>query len=107
MITDADIESATAWLLSNAAKAAEYRAERVYAEEYRKSLKAILMNECNLKTAAAKEAWAYAHDRYIAHLGELKTAVFNDEKNRAERAAASMKIEAWRTQSSNARAVRL
>ena len=45
MILDADIEKAVDWLRDNAEDAAKSKAYRVYLEEYRKSLKAIIMAE--------------------------------------------------------------
>lgn len=107
MIDEGDIEKAVHWLLSSADEAAEAKGERIYCEEYRKSLKAIIASECNETSEAAKERHAYAHPRYQEHLERLKQAVIRDETMRARRAAAEMKIEAWRTQSSNMRSVKL
>jgi hypothetical protein len=103
MITDDQAERAADWLRENARLAGVCRSERVYCEEFRKSLKAILMAEAPGKTAGDREAWAYAHERYQAHLRKLREAVLADEENRATREAAVMKIEVWRTQSSNLR----
>ena len=79
----------------------------MYCEEYRKSLKAIIASESNEKSEVAKERYAYAHERYLEHLDKLKLAVIEDEKNRAMRVAAEMKIEAWRSQQANMRAMKI
>ena len=107
MITDDEIDTAVHWLASHAEEAARARAERVYCEEYRKSLKAILASQSNEKAEAAKERSAYAHPKYLEHLEALKKAVLEDEKNRALRGAAEMKIEAWRSQEANKRSIKL
>jgi len=107
MITDEEIEAAVDWLRTGAEDCARARAERVYCDEYRKSLKAILASQSNESSEAAKERWAYAHEKYQDHLKALRAAVLEDEKNRALRVAAELRIEAWRTMSSNIRAVKL
>jgi hypothetical protein len=107
MIDDTAVESAVDWLLKNAPEAGRLRGERVYCEEYRKSLKAILASQANENAEAAKERWAYAHSEYQIHLERLRDAVTADEVNRAQRATAELRIEVWRTQSSNNRAVKL
>jgi hypothetical protein len=104
MISDAEIDKAVNWLRDNAPKAAQARAERVYMEEYRKTIKAQLMAEVNDKPLGAQEVYAYAHDAYKSHLEALRVAVKNDAEFAFRREAAQAKIEAWRTQSSNLRA---
>ena len=42
MITDDEIEKAVDWLKENAKSSANSRATRIYLEEYRKSLKALI-----------------------------------------------------------------
>ena len=103
MITDDDAESAQRFLLDNAKKAGELKGQRIYLEEYRKSLKAILMSDSNGKTQGDKEAHAYSHPKYIEHLAKLRDAVQKDETNRAEREAAVMRISVYQTQSANVR----
>ena len=106
-ISDAEVERALDYLRDESSSIAQARADRVYAEEYRKSLKAILMNESEATSAAMKESEAYAHPKYLDHLKSLKAAVFEDERRRALREAASMKIDAWRTQSASERSFKL
>lgn len=104
MIAEAEIEKAVNWLRDNAPEAAQAKANRVYLEEYRKTVKATLMAQVNDKPIGAQEAYAYAHKHYFDHLIALKEAVRIDEEFRFLREAAQAKIEAWRTQSSNLRA---
>lgn len=107
MIDEAAIEKLVEDLLNNSGKAGELRGERVYAEEYRKSLKAILASQSNESSEAAKERAAYKHQKYLDHLEELKKAVTADEGNRAWRAGAEIAIESWRTMEANKRSVKL
>ena len=79
MIEDEAVEKAADWLISNAPEAGRLRGDRVHAEEYRKSLKAILASQ----------------------------SPETDEVNRARRVSAQMRIEIWRTQNANNRSVKL
>lgn len=113
MIEESDIEKALDYLRDTAEITAKATAERIYMEEYRKSLKAIIMKERSVgingkeSTVSAQERDAYADARYIEHLEGLKTAVFVEQQCRFLREAALAKIEAWRSQCANERAVRL
>lgn len=106
-ISDEEIDKALDYLRDNADEAAKARAERIYVEEYRKTVKAQLMKEHDTKSAVIQERDAYADPRYVVHLEAIKEAVFRDEKMKFMLAAAEAKIEAWRTQSSNERANKL
>lgn len=104
MITDDDAERTLSWLVENAAKAAKARATRVWIEEYRKSLKALLMAQAPGDSVAARETVAYAHPDYVAHLSAMRIAVEDDEKFRWLQVAAEAKIEMYRTHQANQRA---
>lgn len=98
MITDAEIQKALDYLRDNADSAAQARANRVYMDEYRKSLKAILKKRSSASSNAAQEDDAYAAPEYLEHLDALRGAVEADEKHRFLLQAAAAKIDAWRTQ---------
>lgn len=106
-ISDDEIDRALDYLRDSANEAAQARADRVYVEEYRKTIKAQLMKEHDGKSAVIQEREAYADRRYVTHLEAIREAVFKDERMRFLTAAAQAKIEAWRTQSSNERANKL
>ena len=97
MITNKDIQKAFDFLRDSAVEAAQCRANRVYLEEYRKSLKAQIMAEHNTLPVNAQEREAYKNVAYIAHLEALKEAVFEDEKIRFLMEAAKIRISAWQT----------
>ena len=94
------------FLLKNAGKYAQAKAERIYIEEFRKSKKALLMQTAQLRgveTMAAQERDAYANPEYIELLVGLKEAVEVEEKLRWQLIAAQMKIDLYRTEQANNR----
>jgi len=93
------------FIRDNASAYANAKANVVYMMEYRKSLKAILMQEAiDLKTESAKETYAYANQSYIDHLKAIQDAVAEAEALRWKLVAAEAKIEVWRSLESSARA---
>lgn len=98
-----DPNEAVDFLYKNASQLAKAKANRVYMEEFRKSLKALLMAECQAKTNADREQWAYAHDDYIAHLKGLQVAVEEEEKLRWQMVSAEARIAVWRSQEASNR----
>ena len=97
MISQRDIEKALDFLRDSADEAAQNRANRIYMEEYRKSLKAQLMSENMDMAVNAQEREAYKNVQYITHLEAMKTAIYEDEKLRFLIEAAKIKITAWQT----------
>jgi hypothetical protein len=106
-IRDEDVEEALTFLAETAESAAKAKAERIYLEEYRKTVKAKLMAEFDDKSGIVQERNAYADQRYIDHLSVIRDAVFEDERHRFMREAASARIEAWRSLSANYRAMKI
>lgn len=103
IIQDDDVQKALDYLRTNAPKAAQARANKVYMEEFRKTVKAQQMSLFNKLPANAQEREAYQSEAYIAHLEALKEAVYQDELNRWGMVAATSTIESWRTQNANRR----
>jgi|SRR5215475_3257802 len=103
MISENQVQAALDFLVKDAEEHAEAVANRAYVEEYRKSLKAIIMAEHVDKPVNAQEREAYSDPRYIKHLDALKVAVYEDERFRFLRQAYQATIEAWRSQSANER----
>lgn len=103
MITDEQVDKALDYLRTNAPLAAQARANKIYMEEYRKTIKADLMVRCVNMTQGDKDAYSYSHQNYKDHLVALKQAVYQDELNRWGMVAATSTIEAWRTQNANRR----
>jgi hypothetical protein len=102
---DADAaEKAVDWLRANARSIAQGRAERLYMEQWIKTVKATLQQEQAGSSAAASEIGALASPKYLAALQAYKQAIETDEYNRFMVTAAEAKIEAWRSQESTRRA---
>lgn len=103
---DIDPNDAIEYIFKHGKKFAKAKAERTYLEEYRKSLKAILMQEAQVdghQTAAAQEREAYADERYQVLLQGLKSAVEVEEEVRWGLVAAQARIDVWRSQESSKR----
>jgi len=100
-----DPQAAIQVLWDTAPKLAKAKATRVYLEEYRKSLKAILMKSSNQTSAALQEREAYADDTYIAHLAGLRVAVEEEETLRWRMIASQAAIEVWRSQEASNRSI--
>ena len=103
IISDDDVQKALDYLRLNAPKAAQARANKVYMEEFRKTVKAQLMTVYSSLPVNAQEREAYRSKAYTDHLTALKDAVYQDELNRWGMVAATSTIEAWRTQNANRR----
>jgi len=105
LITEDSLDKVLEWLAKSAVPAAKARAERVYIEEYRKTLKALLMKKSAATSVNAQEVEAYAHPDYKMHLEALREAVEADEKFRWLMVTAEAKIRVWQSQNANARAM--
>ena len=92
------------YLIEHSRQYAKAKADRVHIEHFRKSKKALLMNECTDKAVTAREQYAYAHPDYIALLEGLREAVKVEEALRWRLTAAQLRVEVWRTQEATARA---
>jgi hypothetical protein len=104
MSEERDPHKAVDYILTNGKKFAKAKAERTYIEEYRKSLKAILMKRSSESAITAQERDAYAHPEYQQLLEGLREAVEIEEKLRWDLIAAQAVVEIWRTQQANNRA---
>lgn len=103
---DIDPNDAIEYIFKHGKKFAKAKAERTYLEEYRKSLKALLMQQAQVdghQTAAAQEREAYADEKYQALLQGLKQAVEAEEEVRWGLVAAQARVDVWRSQESSKR----
>jgi hypothetical protein len=98
-----DPNKAIDYVIANAGKFAQAKANRIYLEEFRKSKKALLMNQSTEKTVNAREQYAYSHDEYLALLDGLKAAIEVEEKLKWEIAMAQARVEVWRSEQANNR----
>jgi hypothetical protein len=100
---EVDPHEAVDYILLNGKNFAKAKAERVYLEEYRKSLKAILMKRSMENAIGAQEREAYAHPEYDALLKGLKVAIEAEEKLRWDLIGAQARVDIWRTEQANNR----
>ena len=98
MIDIDEIERAVEFLRDSSETAAKARAERLYLDDFSRSVKAEIMGEHVDESLGAQERIAYADARYRNHLEILKMAIHRDERFRFLREAAQAKIEVWRSQ---------
>ena len=82
---------------------AKAKSDRVHLEQYRKSLKAILMSESGAPHANAREQEAYSAQRYIDHLEALRQAVEVEERLKWKLDALKLLVEIWRSHQANTR----
>ena len=101
-MTDEEAMKCIDYIRDNAPKFAEAESNVVYIENYLKSLKSELMAE-EAGTLGAKEAFAYAHPRYIEQLHGLKASVAIKIEIKWRMEAAKLKFEFWKTQQFNNR----
>jgi len=106
IVTDNDVQKALDFLRFEAPNAAEAKAHRIYITEFRKVIKAQVMQRFINQPHTTQERNAYSDLEYIAHLDALKEAIKNDVFFEWKRAAAEATIEAWRTQNANLRGER-
>ena len=99
-----DPHVAVDYIIKHAEQFAKAKAERIYLEEYRKSLKAILMKRSIEETIGGQESEAYAHPEYTELLKGLREAVEIEEKLRWDLVAAQARVEVWRSQEASSRA---
>jgi hypothetical protein len=104
MISEEKAEKALTWLTENATIAAQARANRIYLEEYKHTVRAMEMKASSEQSAAAQEREALTSIPYRDHLLALQEAVREDERLRWLARAAEATIEAYRTMQANARA---
>ena len=98
-----DPNKAIEYLRDNAPKYAEAKANRVFIENYLRSVKSKLMGN-EEGTLGAKEAYAYAHDEYVEKLNGLSAATEEEERLKFMLKAAELRVEIWKTQEYSKRA---
>ena len=98
-----DVYKCLDYIRDHAKQYAQAKANRVYLEEYRKSLKAALMATQIGEPVNAREIYAYAHHDYTRLLEGIKEAIEQEENLRWKLIAAQAKIEVFRTLEANKR----
>lgn len=92
------------YIRDNSKKYAQAKANRVFLEEWRKTLKARLMATQLGEPVNAREIYAYAHPEYEELLQGLKVAIEQEENLRWKIEAAKLKVGVWQSLGANSRA---
>lgn len=98
-----DPNEAIDYIVKNSEKHAQAKANRVYIEQYRKTVKAQLMALSTAKTVSERETEAYGHATYAVLLNGLKEAVMEEERLKFLLIAAQMRVDVWRTKEASNR----
>jgi hypothetical protein len=98
-----DPHRAIEYIQRNAGTYAQAKANRIYIENYLKTVKARLMGESDEKAIGSKEMYAYASPSYVEQLEGLKAAIEIEETLRYMLDAAKMKIEIFKVECYNQR----
>ncbi len=84
---------------------AQAKAERVYLEEYTRSLRAILMKQWADMPVNAQEREAMADQQYRDHLQGLRAAVEKEETLRWRLVSTQAAVDVWRSMNASNRSV--
>jgi hypothetical protein len=101
-------EKAIEFMIKHSKEFASAKAARIYLEEFRKSKKAILMQQAAVEgfsSAVTQEREAYAHPEYQKLLTGLKDAVEIEETLRWKLTAAQARIDVWRSREASNRTI--
>lgn len=97
MLDQAAAEKAVWWLKENASAIGKARAERLYMEQWIKTVKATIQTEFGSMSVAGAEVVALSSPKYAEALAAYKVAIEQDERLRFLAAAAEAQIECWRS----------
>lgn len=103
-----DPEKCTEKIREKAAAYGKAKAERVYAEKFESSKKALLMKDAltmGVESVAAQEREAKADPEYLELIMGLAAAVETEETLKWELEAERLDVEIWRTQQANERMI--
>lgn len=99
-----DPNRAIEYIQQNAIKFAKAKADRIFIENYLKTVKAKVMNASDSGSLGAKEAEAYASPQYIEQLNGLKEAVEQEEHLKWMLTAAQARLDVYKVQEYTRRA---
>jgi hypothetical protein len=107
IVTDKSLEASLAWLRDHAKDMGSAKERSVRASHMVKHILHIEMKKSDETTAAGKERDAYASKAYLDAIEEDAKAAGALEMMRSLREAAALKIEAWRSEQANFRAMKI
>ena len=107
LVSDAEVERALDYLRDNAAELGRAKRDAVKMDHMLKATRAMAMKLSGETSIGAQEREALCSEQYTDAIDRAADAAGKYEEMRALREAASLKIEAWRTASSNYRAMKI
>lgn len=107
MVADEEVEKALDWLRDNAEAIGAAKERLVKAGHMVKHVKALQMKRWNEQTVSAQEREAVASKEYLDALTEEARAAGEYEVMKSLREAAALKIEVWRSENANYRAMKI
>lgn len=96
-------DEAIDFMLKNAPRFAQAKAQRIQLEQFLKSKRALLMNLSDGKTVSEREAYAYAHPDYVELIVGLQVAVEQEETLKWQLTAAELAVDVWRSREASNR----
>jgi hypothetical protein len=107
IVSDEDVGKALDWLRDSARELGQAKERLVLATNMIKHVEALEFKMSDAKSAEARKADARTSERFLEAVTEEAKAAGAYEMMRALREAAAAKIEAWRTESSNYRSMKI
>lgn len=107
IVSDDDIGKALDWLRDSARELGAAKERTVRAGHMLKHIEALESKMSNEKSAEARKADARCSERYLEAMEEDAIAAGEYERLKSLREAAAMRIEAWRSEQANFRAMRI
>lgn len=105
IVTEEELEKALDWLRDNAHDMGQAKARLVKAQHMIGHVEALLSLRSDQSSDMKRKAEARASDKYLEAINEEAEAAGEHEKLKALREAAALKIEAWRSEQANYRAI--
>jgi len=107
IVSDEELSKALDYLRDSAGAIGDAKARAVRAGHMLKHIEALLMKGSGEKSAEARKADARCSEKWLEAVEEDAIAAGEYEKLKSLREAAALKIEAWRSEQANYRAMKI
>ena len=107
IVTDEELEKALDWLRDSAQEMGRVKARHVKAQKMTEHTEAIMFLKSEQSSDMKRRADARSNARYLECIVEEAEAAGELEKMKALREAAALKIETWRSEQANYRALKV
>jgi len=107
IVTEEELEKALDWLRDSAQQMGQCKGRLVKAQHMLSHIEALLTLRSDQSSDTKRRAEARASEKYLEGINEEAEAAAEYEKMRALREAAALKIETWRSEQANYRALKV